>query len=1142
MLLKIASLVSENNVLAFLMRLKALALFFVLQSLLVGAISADTLTLLPAPVIAIDGNPTAATFTLKVDAASSTSRLTTAQLLDISVTLKPDTNNLDRMGSVFAVFVKDDHFFLLRPDRSFTMWNGEVETLLPFLQDFNLTKAGSVHLLSGRLNNPGQYQIFTAYMAEGEALLKFTPDPFILTVHGADNSPELEQATSLYQAEVESRVVQTRCIVCHVEGGVARNSSLKFQRNMTGSALNNLNMLKAYLALNGNSAETVLSRASGGNAHPGGQQLVNGSRDYKVFEQVLTLLDADQAQQSQSIAYTFAPGNIPGSSAVGVHSLLASVQIEPREATLRRATVLFAGRVPTSSEIAAVRSGDENTLRNVLRSLMTGPQFREFVVSATNDRLLTRGADDPINVEFVSFPLLRNLNYETVMAGRDYWQLYGSRLREGLTRASGELIAHVIINELAYSEVLTADYMMMNPMMNEYLGGTASFSANAGDRDFLPSKITQYYFPSEVVRTEERVFFNGVDAGHRVLSTGKPITDYPHAGILTDFAYLTRYPTTATNRNRARARWTLYHFLGIDIEKSSQRPLDEAALSDRNNPTMNNQNCTVCHAVLDPVAGAFQNWSDFNFYRENGHDALDHLYKYPNDGSVSPYRTGDLWYRDMRAPGLFETQLTSRDYTLRELAGLIVKEPGFLKAAVRFWWPALFGETMVVLPAVESDQGFAEKSAAYAAQQASLEQFSSVLGQRMNAKDMLVEMMLSPWFRAESSTRHELRAVQIESNLGAPRLLGPELLVAKTLAVTGVNWRTSTSPSGNTWSAHQEMAVLLGGIDSLSVLERSTVLTPTIFAVQQAMMAEVACPAVAKDFAMPFAKRRMFSRVEPTVTPLLLASSTLDVTSNSRSEMQDIKLSARIPALGAKIDLTFVNPHCDYDGVRCLEQRVLYVQGLSLRRASGLLQQYTVQSPEVSVLGQNCNVNQPGATFYGGCTLSLTLPPGQEHDVEIIARVSAQQAPSQKDPVRANIQVLSTQDILSATTANAQLIKQQIVDLIYRFHGRTVAINSVEVEEVYSLFVVGLETARLSGKTHFDVCHWYLDGNYLTDIFTPEQIRTFRKPDPDNDWWRDDWDILGPLMHPFNLDITGAKRGWVAVVTYLLTHYDYVHE
>ena len=104
---------------------------------------------------------------------------------------------------------------------------------------------------------------------------------------------------------------------------------------------------------------------------------------------------------------------------------------------------------------------------------------------------------------------------------------------------------------------------------------------------------------------------------------------YPHAGILNTKVFLQRYPTTPTNRNRARSRWTYYHFLGLDIEKSASRTTDPVALADTNNPTMNNPACTVCHSVLDPVAGAFQNYGDEGLYRDQwgGMDSLDHFYK-----------------------------------------------------------------------------------------------------------------------------------------------------------------------------------------------------------------------------------------------------------------------------------------------------------------------------------------------------------------------------------------------------------------------------------------------------------------------------------------------------------------------------------
>jgi len=52
-------------------------------------------------------------------------------------------------------------------------------------------------------------------------------------------------------------------------------------------------------------------------------------------------------------------------------------------------------------------------------------------------------------------------------------------------------------------------------------------------------------------------------------------------------------------------------------------------LADTNNPTLLNPACTVCHRIMDPVAGAFQNYSDDGYYKYSwgGVDSLDDLYK-----------------------------------------------------------------------------------------------------------------------------------------------------------------------------------------------------------------------------------------------------------------------------------------------------------------------------------------------------------------------------------------------------------------------------------------------------------------------------------------------------------------------------------
>ena len=169
------------------------------------------------------------------------------------------------------------------------------------------------------------------------------------------------------------------------------------------------------------------------------------------------------------------------------------------------------------------------------------------------------------------------------------------------------------------------------------LGGDAVFSSDDDERAFKPARIVGYYQDPSLKRLEGE---SNQQAPYEAI--GDPVKNYPHAGILTDLGFLNRYPTTATNRNRARARWVFYHFLDIDIEKSSQRPTDEAALKDQNNPTMNNPNCTVCHAILDPVAGAFQrHCSDSSVLSQAGGRRRRGFTRRPGDCCMLENRPGE---------------------------------------------------------------------------------------------------------------------------------------------------------------------------------------------------------------------------------------------------------------------------------------------------------------------------------------------------------------------------------------------------------------------------------------------------------------------------------------------------------------------
>ena len=423
---------------------------------------------------------------------------------------------------------------------------------------------------------------------------------------------KLDGPSALFAQHISEAVVQSKCIACHVEGGVSGNTRLVFAPSTTADheALN-LAAFEAFLSEVESGASVILSKIQGV-SHGGGAQVLAGSADFAEMERFLGKLDADV---------------VP--AAITVETLFDPVRMAPLRKTLRRAALIFAGRIPTDEEYASIYSG-ASALRTTIRNMMTGPGFHEFLIRGANDRLLTNRMGtiiDPNAGRFVDFV---NENYRSTKLAveSDDWASHWNwwnQVQHGFRRAPLELIAHVVENDRPYTEILTADYIMANPFAAKAYGATTIFSDSDDWHEFKPSEITKYYRMGEDYKDE----YDPALLATRVLDPGSLHTDYPHAGVLNTTSFLFRYPTTATNRNRARARWTYYHFLGVDIENSASRTMDPVALADTNNPTMHNPACTVCHTVMDPVAGAFQDYGDEGFYKDQwgGVDSLHSLYK-----------------------------------------------------------------------------------------------------------------------------------------------------------------------------------------------------------------------------------------------------------------------------------------------------------------------------------------------------------------------------------------------------------------------------------------------------------------------------------------------------------------------------------
>ena len=441
----------------------------------------------------------------------------------------------------------------------------------------------------------------------------------LASVAGGPYAQDGETAEEVFHDHISGPIVQSRCVNCHVEGGVSGHTRLVLVRSSDAADHEALN-LRAFEDLLDAVADeggvTYVLNKIQGVSHGGGVQVAAGSAEFVNMQSFLGRLDGD----SGSVRVALTPD-----------TLFDTARLAPDWKTLRRAALIFAGRIPTVKEYEAVESGGEADLRTAIRGLMTGPDFHEFLVRASNDRLLTarRLGDLLNNANLVE---LTNQDYRHALAvfegsiTRQEHRRWESLVDHGVRHAPLELIAYVVENDRPYTEILTADYVMANPWAAKAYGASTYFGDPGDIHEFRPSRIEKYYLKVEGFEIEQNP---NLPTEIRIADPGPLRATYPHAGVLNTISFLNRYPTTATNRNRARARWTYYHFLGVDIEKSASRTTDPVALADTNNPTMHNPNCTVCHAIMDPVAGAFQNYSDEGHYKIawGGEDSLDELYK-----------------------------------------------------------------------------------------------------------------------------------------------------------------------------------------------------------------------------------------------------------------------------------------------------------------------------------------------------------------------------------------------------------------------------------------------------------------------------------------------------------------------------------
>ena len=332
-------------------------------------------------------------------------------------------------------------------------------------------------------------------------------------------------AEEAFRRDISGPVVQAKCVNCHVQDGLSGHTRLVFVRSSdtANHEVLNLQIIRTFLlAVADEGGGSYILNKIQGVQHGGGAQVPVGSPDLANMERFLSLLGEE---------ITPAP--------LSPENLFDTVVLASPRKTLRRAALIFAGRIPTADEYAAVEAGDESVLRATIRGLMEGPQFHEFLLRASNDRLLTDRFDplilDPFQGSLVGFTneAYRRAATEDSRAKLIDNRIWSGAVQFGARRSPLELIAHVVENDLPYTEILTADYIMANPMTARAYGASTRFDDPENMHEFRPSRIVDYYRQGEGYESE----VDPVLMVNRVLNPGTLHTDYPHAGILNTMAF-----------------------------------------------------------------------------------------------------------------------------------------------------------------------------------------------------------------------------------------------------------------------------------------------------------------------------------------------------------------------------------------------------------------------------------------------------------------------------------------------------------------------------------------------------------------------------------------------------------------------------
>ncbi len=644
-------------------------------------------------------------------------------------------------------------------------------------------------------------------------------DPGCNPLTGCVDGAVCQSNRQFFESQVWAPLMSQQCMKCHNGGGQAEEQGAKLTMQSAGYPNfldNNLETLKAFSLERTGDKIKLLEKPIGGLGHGGGQVVKPDSPEYAALKELVNRFQNGDPCPDSSIA-----------SASGVTQLTAS-------ATLRKATIDLGGRLPTDAENASVSqegAAGEQALDAALDALFKEDTFYVRLREMFNDVVLTDkyvGNEIQMDTGPSMYPSMDRFRNDKNPQYGDFSQ-YRDDLRSAMGSEPMNLIAFVARNDHPFTEILSADYTVVTPHQAQAYG--------------VEGQIDMNNPAPQVARV--------------TLGNGTPL---PHAGVLSMPSFLQRWPTTRTNRSRARARRVYEFFLDTDILKVADRPVDPSALTAEQNPTLNSNLCAVCHAKIDPIAGAFRGYNE--------------------DGPYSNYANPEQWHDDMRKAGLESDSMPASSYSaaLPWLGNEVAKDPRFVTAMVHTVFRGLTGRKPLPYPAAD-DADRKLKVVAWSEQDAFFRQAGDdFVKSNYNIKSVFKSIIKSVYYRADVLASDPGDKVLAYDGLGTNRWLTPEMLQRKIRAVFGYPWRyryewDDLGKAEKTLEQKQalingvgvlagEYKLLYGGMDSDNVPARLQDPNGIASSITWRMAHEMSCSATPYDFWKPRDQRRFFPLVD----------------------------------------------------------------------------------------------------------------------------------------------------------------------------------------------------------------------------------------------------------------------------------------